>query len=54
METESSPLHPLREAAAAQGVHPTDEDLEGVRDFLDRILPALAEIEDRLPAESPP
>jgi hypothetical protein len=54
METESSPLQRLREAAAAQGVHPTDEDLEGVRDFLDRILPVLAEIEERLPAESPP
>ena len=54
MENESSPLQRLREAAAAQGVHPTDEDLEGVRDFLDRILPMLAEIEERLPPESAP
>jgi hypothetical protein len=54
MESESSPVERLRETAAAQGVHPTVEDLEGVRDFLDRILPVLAEIEERLPAESPP
>jgi len=51
---ERDPLGRLRDAAAAQGVHPTDEDLEGVRDFLDRILPALAEIEERLPPESRP
>jgi hypothetical protein len=36
------------------GRSPTDEDLEGVRDFLDRILPALAEIEERLPPETAP
>jgi hypothetical protein len=54
MEPESSPVERLREAAAAQGVHPTDEDLEGVRDFLFRILPALAEIEERLPPEAAP
>lgn len=54
MDSESSPLRHLREAAAGQGVHPTDEDLEGVRDFLDRILPALAEIEERLPPETEP
>jgi hypothetical protein len=35
-------------------VHPTDEDLEGVRDFLDRILPVLAEIEERVPPETAP
>ena len=50
----SSPLERLRETAAAQGVHPTDEDLEGVRDFLDRILPALAELEERVPPETAP
>jgi hypothetical protein len=50
----SSPLERLREAAAAQGVHPSDEDLEGVRDFLDRILPVLAEIEARVPSEAVP
>jgi len=54
MEPESSPLERLRDVAAAQGVHATDEDLEGVRDFLDRILPALAEVEERLPPESRP
>jgi hypothetical protein len=59
MGTESSPgksgpLDRLREAAAAQGVHPTDEDLEAVRDFLDRILPVLAEIEERVPPEAAP
>jgi hypothetical protein len=54
MEPESSPVQRLREAAAAQGVHPTEEDLEGVREFLDRILPALAELEERVPPETPP
>jgi hypothetical protein len=51
---ESTPTARLRDSAAAQGVHPSDEDLEGVRDFLDRILPALAEIEERLPPELEP
>ena len=49
---QQSPVEHLREAAADQGVHPTDEDLEGVRAFLDLILPALAEIEERLPPET--
>jgi hypothetical protein len=51
---EAGPIERLRANAAAQGVHPTDEDLEGVLDFLDRILPALAEIEERLPPETQP
>ena len=42
----------LREEAAAQGVSPTDEDLEAVLDFVARILPALEEIERRLPPET--
>jgi hypothetical protein len=54
MEPESSPVEHLRDAAATQGVHPTEEDLEGVRGFLDLILPALAEIEDRLPPDTVP
>ena len=54
MDSESSPIERLREVAAVQGVHPTDDDLEGVRGFLDRILPALAEIEERLPPETTP
>jgi hypothetical protein len=54
MGTESSLLSALRETAEQQGVHPTDEDLAGVLDFLTRILPALAEIEERLPPETTP
>ena len=59
MDTNSSPIGSnkpdlLRAAAAAQGVHPTDADLGGVQDFLDRILPALAALEQRLPPESAP
>jgi hypothetical protein len=44
----------LREAAAAQGVHIDDADIEGVLDFLTRIMPALREIEEQLPPETPP
>jgi hypothetical protein len=44
----------LRDAAAAQGVHIDDADIEGVLGFLTRILPALREIEERLPPETPP
>ena len=54
MATESTPLSALREIARLQGVEPTDEDLEGVLGFLDRILPALAEIEARIPPEVEP
>ena len=54
MDSESSPIESLREAAAVQGGFPSDEDLEGVRDFLDRILPVLGEIEERLPPEAAP
>jgi hypothetical protein len=43
----------LREAAAAQGVHIEDEDVEGALGFLTRILPALRDIEERLPPETP-
>jgi hypothetical protein len=53
MPLESNSVERLREQAALQGVSPTDEDLEGVLDFLTRILPALAEIEERLPPETP-
>lgn len=44
----------LRALAAAQGVFPEDEDLEGVLGFLERILPALDELEERLPPEATP
>lgn len=53
MLSESSEIERLREAAAAQGVSPTHEDLEAMLDFVARILPALEEIERRLPPETP-
>jgi hypothetical protein len=52
MHDESSPLERLREQAALQGVSPTDDDLEGVLEFVTRVLPALEEIERRLPPET--
>jgi hypothetical protein len=55
MGAESSPVpavEHLRAAAAAQGVFPEDEDLEGVLGFLERILPQLRELEERLPSET--
>jgi hypothetical protein len=57
MGAESSPVptvEHLRALAAAQGVFPEDEDLEGVLGFLERILPELRELEERLPAEMTP
>jgi hypothetical protein len=54
MGSESNLVSALRELARQQGVEPTEADLEGVLDFLDRILPALAAIEERLPPETPP
>jgi hypothetical protein len=54
MDAESTPLSALREIARLQGVEPTDEDLEGVLGFLERILPALAEIEKQIPPETRP
>jgi hypothetical protein len=53
MAIESNSVERLREQAALQGISPADEDLEGVLDFLTRILPALEEIEERLPPETP-
>jgi hypothetical protein len=53
MDNESSSVDRLRERAEEQGVSPTDEDLEAVRDFVARILPALEELERRLPPETP-
>jgi hypothetical protein len=57
MGEESSPVaavEDLRALAAAQGVFPEDEDLEGVVGFLTRILPALRVVEERLPPETTP
>lgn len=57
MSEESSPVVPsieqLRAVAAEQGVHPDDADLQAARGFLDAILPALADLERRLPPETP-
>ncbi|MFN0155004.1 MAG: hypothetical protein ACKVUT_11565 [Gaiella sp.] len=46
------PVDLLRARAALEGVHPTDEDLEAVRSFLSTILPALADLEQRLPEDA--
>jgi hypothetical protein len=58
MATESSPAEPsidfLRSLAAQQNVHPEDADLEAVLGFLRLILPALADIEERLPSDFAP
>ena len=57
MGAESSPLFSvehLRALAAAQAVFPEDEDLEAVLGFLASIMPALREVEDRVPAEATP
>ena len=58
MHTESSPqipaLEALRAFASAQGVEPTDADLEEVLGFLRTILPALAELESAIPSGTQP
>jgi hypothetical protein len=54
MAAESSSVDALRLKAEEQGVSPSDEDLEVVQGFLTRILPALAELEERLPPETRP
>jgi hypothetical protein len=48
MRRESSRLDFLRELAAAQGVDPSDEDLDAVLGLLDAILPELARLEELL------
>jgi hypothetical protein len=56
---ESSPPPPapsidfLRATAAQQGVFVEDEDLAAVLGFLGVLLPRLADIEQRLPPETP-
>ena len=56
-ESSPNPASPsvdfLREAAAQQGVSPGDDDLRGVLGFLEVVLPRLAELERRLPTETP-
>lgn len=55
MQQHSPPsIGALRAAAAAQGVHPTDEDLEAVQGFLSVLLPAFAELEELVPPFLPP
>jgi hypothetical protein len=58
MATESSLGEPsielLRSLAAQQNIHPEDADLEAVLGFLRLILPALADIDERLPADFAP
>jgi hypothetical protein len=54
MGAQSNDLSFLRALAERQGVEPTDEDLEAVLGFLDTVLPALAELEDLLPADAVP
>ena len=57
MGAESRPVpavEHLRALAAAQGVFPEDDDLEGVLGFLASIMPALREVEERVPAEATP
>jgi hypothetical protein len=57
MGEESSPVpavEHLRALAAAQGVFPEDDDLKGVVGFLERIMPALRELEERLPDKATP
>ena len=57
MAAESTPvpsLEELRALARAQGVEPTDEDLEGVLGFLRTVLPALRELEEGTGRDVPP
>jgi hypothetical protein len=54
MHDDRSAVESLREQAALQGVSAADEDLERVLDFVERILPALDELERRLPPETAP
>jgi hypothetical protein len=44
----------LRAIFVRQGVEPEDADLEGVAAFLATILPALAELEQRIPPGTRP
>jgi hypothetical protein len=54
MGSESSLVAALGELARRQGVEPSEADLEGVLDFLLRILPELEQLERWLPEEATP
>lgn len=47
-------LAELRRLAEAQGVAPTDEDLEAARALLSVVLPAFGELERLVPPGAPP
>jgi hypothetical protein len=47
-------LAELRRLTEAQGVRPTDQDLEAVRAFLEVVLPAFSEMERLVPPGTPP
>jgi hypothetical protein len=53
-EPAPSELELLRSICERQGVTPTDADLEAVRGFVDLVVPALADIERRLPKGTEP
>ena len=53
MGSQSNDLSFLRALAQREGVEPTDEDLEAVLAFLERILPVLRELQEQLPPETP-
>jgi hypothetical protein len=53
MASESNSVERLRRLAEEQGVSLSDHDLEAMLDFVNRILPALEELEQRLPPETP-
>jgi hypothetical protein len=54
MGSQSNVIFFLRALAERQGVEPTDEDLEAVVGFLGTIMPAIAELEELLPADATP
>jgi hypothetical protein len=54
MGPESSQVDFLRALAGRQGIEPSDDDIEAVRGFLDRILPELERLEELLTAEDAP
>jgi hypothetical protein len=47
-------LAELRTLVEAQGVTPTDRDLEAVRAFLEVLVPAWEELEGLIPPDTPP
>ena len=49
-----SELELLRRLCERQGISPEDADLEAVRGFLDVILPALEDLERRIPDDVVP